>query len=352
MLQYDDEILKEDVVRISGAAFIPWDRLRGKTILVTGATGLIGYNLIHALVYVNTVKELGMTLLALVRDEKKAEERFGDFLSATSAMELIVGSVECLPEITRHIDYIVHGASQTSSKSFVDAPVETIMTALNGTVSLLKLARSKHISGMVYLSSMEVYGHPERGHKVRESDACALSSLDVRNSYPISKLQCESLCHCYASEYGVPVTIARLTQTFGAGVSPKDGRIFAYFGKCVKEKRDIVLKTKGETERSYLYTADAVTAILTLLLKGESGEAYNIADEETYCSIAQMAERLAAEHGIRVRYKLEDERANGYPTALYMDLDTSKLRTLGWEVMPGNNMRGGVNWMYHRMIRA
>ena len=323
------QVLNEDIKRILNAPFIPWEELNGKTILITGATGLIGYNLIHTLISADIAKKLGLTVVALVRNELRARERFGDLINSPN-LRILVGTVEDLPNPGCHIDYIVHGASQTASRAFVDSPVETILTSLCGTENLLELGKENQVAGMVYLSSMEVYGHPVRGHKVTESDIGTMSPLDVRNSYPIAKLQCESLCHAYAKEYGLPITIARLTQTFGPGASKTDGRVFAYFGKCVQEKQDIVLKTRGETERSYLYTADAVTAILMLLLKGAPGEAYNVADEDSYCSIAQMAEAIASEHGVRVRYDIQDEKANGYPTTTYMDLDTLKLKSLGW----------------------
>ena len=327
-----DQTLYSDIRRISNAAFIPWEALKGKTIFITGATGLVGFNLVHALVYASEVRNLDLSVVALVRDETRAKERFSDIISSP-VLQLLVGPVEEFPWPDRHIDYIIHGASQTASKAFVEQPVETIMTAIVGTQNVLELARRDHVKGMVFLSSMEVYGHPQKGHKVTEADIGSLSPLEVRNSYPIAKLQCECLCRAYAEEYGLPVTIARLTQTFGAGVSKTDGRVFAYFGKCVQEKQDIVLRTRGETERSYLYTSDAVTAIFTMMLKGVPGEAYNVADEDTYCSIAQMAEKIAAAHKIKVRYDIQDERASGYPSTIYMDLDTSKLKSLGWKVL-------------------
>lgn len=315
---------------ICKADFIPWNRLKNKTLLITGATGLIGYTLVNALLYANKKRRLNLKVLALVRDMNRAEERFKEHID-DAVLELIPGRVEELPTIKQPVNYIVHGASQTSSKAFVTQPVETIMTALKGTSNLLELAKEKAVSGMVYLSSMEVYGHPEKGHKVTENEIGALTPLDVRNSYPISKIQCENLCRAYAKEYGVPVMSIRLTQTFGPGVNYNDGRVFAEFARCVVEKRDIVLKTKGETERCYLYTADAATAILTVLLKGNAGQAYNAANESTYCSIAEMAEKVAAQGGIKVRYEIEDENRNGYPKALYMDLDTSLLQQLGWK---------------------
>ena len=194
---------------------------------------------------------------------------------------------------------------------------------------------------------MEVYGYPEKGHKVTEDECCALAPLDVRNSYPVSKVMSEAMCCAYAREYNVPATICRLTQTFGPGVHYNDNRIFAYFGRCVKEKKNIVLKTKGETERCYLYTADAVTAILTTMLKGNLGQAYNVADESTYCSIAEMAECVAADGGIQVEYDIQDAAANGFLQTLYMDLDTKALRGLGWQP------RGySIVKMYRRMIEG
>lgn len=330
-----DNILLRDLQNISSANFIPWEQLKGKTIFVTGATGLIGFNVVSGLLYANEIKKLGLTVLALVRNEERARQRFSDFTDC-DALKFIISNVETLPRVYG-VDYIIHGASQTASKVFVEQPVETIMTALSGTHNVLELAKLNNVKGMVYLSSMEVYGHPEKGHKVTEDDIGTMSPLDVRNSYPISKLQCESLCHAYACEYGLNITIARLTQTFGAGASENDNRIFAYFSKCVKNRHNIVLNTKGDTERCYLYTSDAVTAILTLLLKGESGRAYNLADEKSYCSIAQMAEKIALAHGIKVIYNIQDEGINGYPATIYMDLDTSKLRALGWRVLHNYN---------------
>lgn len=324
-----DAVIKQDMENICSADFIDWNRLNGKTILITGATGLIGSTLVNALLYSNKKRNLNLTVLALVRSESRAKERFAEHIGDKS-LKFAVGSVEVLPEIDGAVDFIIHGASQTASKMMVEQPVETIITAVQGTKNLLDLAKEKEIEGMVYLSSMEMYGYPERGHKVTEDEAGALSPLNVRNSYPISKQQCEALCCAYASEYGVPVMIARLTQTFGPGVNYNDTRVFAYFGRCVEEKKDIVLKTKGETERCYLYTADAASAILTVMLNGKSGDAYNMADESTYCSIAEMAQKVAESGGIKVRFELQDMAANGYPDAIYMDLDTSKLKALGW----------------------
>lgn len=342
-MKTEEQFIK-DVEYVCNAQFIPWDKLKNKTVFITGATGLIGYTLVQALLYANRKRCLNLKVMALVRDLARAKERFRD-VGNDDALEYIIGNVEQLPQIEHPIDYIVHGASQTASKAFVNQPVETILTAIKGTENLLELAKTKRVAGMVYLSSMEVYGYPEKGHKVTEDEIGTLSPLDVRNSYPISKIQCESLCCAYAKEYGIPVMSARLTQTFGPGVHYNDGRVFAEFARCVVEKRDIVLKTKGETERCYLYTADAATAILTILLKGCAGQAYNVANESTYCSIAEMAEKVAAQGGIKVRYDIQPETLNGFLNTLYMYLDTGLLKSLGWYPKGG-----GIADMYRQLV--
>lgn len=329
-----NNIIHEDIKTVCEADFIDWDRLRGATILVTGATGLIGASFIKSLDYANKEKDLKLQIIALVRDETRARARFSEILP-NEMLSFVIGSVEDPPIIDDKVDYILHGASQTASKEFVHHAVETIQTSVLGTFNLLKLSKEKNVKGFVYLSSMEVYGYPERGHKMKEHEIGSLTPLDLRNSYPISKMISESMCCAYAKEYGVPTMICRLTQTFGPGVNYNDDRIFAYFGRCAIEKRNIVLKTKGETERCYLYTTDAVTAILTIMLDGKPGSAYNAADENTYCSIAEMAERVAADGGIKVEYDIQDEKQNGFPQTLYMNLDTSALSQLGWKPIGG-----------------
>lgn len=340
------DIFAEDINNVAVADFIPWEKLSGKTVLITGATGLIGRTLVYGLHRANKIHGLNMRVLALVRDRARAEERF-KLIMADDMLALVVGSVENMPVISESVDYIVHGASQTASREFVNHPVETLQTTLNGTMNLLQVAKDKDVKGFVYLSSMEVYGYPEKGHKVAEDEIGRFEPQNMRNSYPIGKIVSENLCCGYAKEYGIPAMSIRLTQTFGAGVNYNDTRVFAYFARCVKEKTNIVLKTKGETERCYLYTTDAATAILTVLLNGEAGEIYNAADESTYCSIAEMAEQVAESAGIEVVYDIQDTVANGFPDTLYMDLDTSKLQKLGWCPLGGGKK---LIEMYRRMI--
>lgn len=301
-----------------------YEELKSCKVLITGATGLIGQAIVKRLL------NFGVEVIAVVRSMEKANNIFGN----DEKLSYIVSDVTEMDVKEYDVDYIIHAASNTSSKAFINDPVGVINTAIEGTKRTLEIARLSNVEGYVYLSSMEVYGTPTTDEKIDEMHSTDLNTMAPRSAYPESKRMCESLCTSYASQYGVPAKVTRLTQTFGPGVQYNDGRVFAEFARCALEGRDIVLHTKGETKRSYLYTEDAVDAILTVLLRGSTREAYNAANEKAYCSIYEMAELVAKEcAGGRIKVVVEesDITSFGYAPTLHMNLDTSKLRKLGWE---------------------
>ena len=291
-----------------------------KTVLVTGATGLIGKICTKALL------KAGVNVVALVRDKEKALKIFGE----TKNLRLLVQDVNSQINYDGRVDYIIHCASTTSSSDFVEKPVETIYTTINGTRNVLEYAkrRGKYLQGMVFLSSLEIYGKTEK-EDITETDLGYIDILSPRSSYSESKRMAETLCISYGKEYNVPVKIARLAQTFGAGVSKDDNRVFAQFAKSVKNKENIVLFTKGETMRNYCYTTDTVRGIFTILTKGENNNAYNIANKNTYISIADMAKSLENEN-TKVIFKIDDKE-RGYNPTVKICLNSSKLEALGWE---------------------
>ena len=338
-----NKVLLNDLHSIYEDKNIDWSKFENKRILITGATGLIGLNLVNAFLFFNENTSNPCTIIACVRSKEKAIHLFGE----NEHIEYIVQDITELLDID--CDYIVHAASATSSMDFMYKPVEVIDTALKGTSNILNLAKKYNVEKVVYLSSMEIYGHPEKGHEVLEHEVAGFDVHNPRNCYPISKIMCESLLVSMASEYDVNACILRLTQTFGYGVTYNDGRVFAQFMRSAMEKKDIVLKTKGETERCYLYTADAVRAILILLLKGKKGEAYTGANPETYCSIAEMAEVVChdiAKDEIKVIFELDDITKYGYASTLYMKLNVDKLKALGWK--PSVSLTD----MFNRMIES
>lgn len=229
-----------------------WNRIKNSTILVTGGTGLIGSTLINSLVYADIKKNYDIKILALVRNVKKAEKIFSEQLKAEQNLEFVQGSIEEIPEIKENIDYIIHCASPTASSFFIEYPVETIKTAVQGTINVLELAKEKKIKGMVYLSSMELYGKIEKDEFVSESELGYIDPLNIRSCYPESKRMCENLCACYAAEYEVPVYQVRLAQTFGPGISYEDKRVFAMMARKAIEGKDIILQTKGTSKHPFL----------------------------------------------------------------------------------------------------
>lgn len=338
-------VLQEDLSLIAQSDILK-DLPDRSTVFVTGATGLLGSQMVKALILCD--KEL--KVVALARSMAKAEAVFGGMLDS-SRLEICLGDVTQSLTVSGDIHYIIHGASATSSRYFVENPVETIFTALNGTRNVLELAREKQVKKVVYLSSLEVYGAPDGSREfIAETDYGYIDPMQVRSSYSEGKRMAECICVSYAKEYGVPVVVARLSQTFGAGVSYHDGRVFAEFARCAIEGRDIILHTQGSTVRSYCYTTDAIRGIFTLLLKGEPGEAYNITNMDTVISIRDMAALVCAlvpEKNIRVCIDIpEDVASFGYNPEMVIRLDSRKLQSLGWQPTVG------LQEMFTRLISS
>ncbi len=330
-----DEVLQEDMELLIKEETALFERFRNKTVFVTGATGLLGSHLIKALLCSNRLLGIGCKVIALVRSRTKADKVFGRLLERAD-MQLVTGDITSPVSYDGAVDYIVHGASATSSRYFVSNPVETILTAIDGTAQMLEFAKQKQAEGFLYLSSLEVYGTPSAdAGKIKESYSGYIDPLQVRSSYSEGKRMVECLCASYASEYGVPVKIARLSQTFGAGVEYEDGRVFAEFARCALEKKNIVLHTKGQTVRSYCYTKDAVAAMLLILAKGESAAAYNVTNMDTRISIADMAQLVCdtfPQAGIQVTFDMPDDvAAFGYNPEMVIALDSGRLMELGWK---------------------
>lgn len=330
-----DAVLQEDLELLIKDGMVPFADLKNKTVFVTGATGLLGSQVVKALLCANRMIGTGCQILALVRSRQKAEKVFAGLLERKD-LTLVQGDIAQPVCYDGKVDYIVHGASATSSRYFVSNPVETILTAVNGTVHMLEFAKEKRVQGFLYLSSLEVYGTPAAdAGKIDESYSGYLDPLKVRSSYSESKRMVECLCASYASEYEVPVKIARLSQTFGAGVEYEDGRVFAEFARCALENKNIVLHTKGQTVRSYCYTKDAVAAMLLILLKGEGGAAYNVTNMDTKISIADMAQLVCdtfPQAGIQVTFDMpKDVDSFGYNPEMVIALDSSRLMELGWK---------------------
>lgn len=301
------------------------DVLQGSSFLITGATGLIGSTLIHCLIELNR----DIRIIAPVRNKKKAESIFEDNANIIELIEcdLLSFDYNCIGGV----DYVVHCAAPTSSKFFVEHPVETFNTIIIGTSVLLDYVRKYPVKSFVYLSSLEVYGSISNDSKPITEDVQGYwNPMSVRSSYPMAKRAAENLCCLYAHQYGVPVKVARLTQTTGAGIAKDDNRVIAQFARLAAEGKDIILHTTGASARPYCYTIDAISAILYILLKGSAGEAYNVANEDTYISAKEMAVFLKENYNQNINVRIELNENMGYAPVTKQRLSTCKLQQLGW----------------------
>lgn len=307
--------------------------LMGKYI-ITGATGYIGSMLVKHI----KEKDKDAEITVFVRDRIKAENMLPYDVRIVEIDLCDRRCAERLSETGIRADYIIHCVSVTASAEMITRPVEVIESIVNTTQTILMYARQCRIKSMVYLSSMEVYGNVNcpKGHRTTENEVSqgAIELLASRSCYPMGKRMAENICYSYFKEYGVPVKIARLAQTFGEGVLPSDKRVFAQFAKAAKEGNDIVLHTQGHSVGNYCGIHDAVSGIMTILEKGVSGEAYNVVNEANTMTIRQMAEFVAdkiADGKINVVYDIPKDNQYGYAVDTALRLSGEKLKSLGWE---------------------
>lgn len=335
-----NQILKEDINNFV-FSFELSEFLNGSKILVTGATGLIGSTLVRCLLALNK----GIQITCPIRNLKKAKAIYGDDVQLIRFIECDL--VVYLNSLTEKDDfkYIVHCASPTVGRYMTEHPVETYMLAIDSTRAILEYARKKR-TDVVYISSLEFYGQNFDDELITEDMQGYVNNTDPRSSYPLGKRAAEYLCAAYAKQFDVNAKVARLTQTFGAGVSVDDNRVFAQFVRRVIEGKNIVMHTKGDSAKPYCYTTDCVSAILYILLRGEKGEAYNVANQETYISIKDMANFLCVHFNPQLKVVIEEHPEMGYAPVTKLNLSTEKLKGLGW--LP----RYGLYDMFDRLIKS
>lgn len=338
------QILQEDV-QLFAEQFELWEQLRGKTFLITGATGLIGSVMTKCLLELNRQKDLGIKVIAVVRSLEKAQKVFAEEAAQIKFYQLGLTEIG-VESIRDHVDYVVHLASPTASKYFVEHPVETLRTAVEGTTAVLDYAKEAKVEAVVYASSLETYGSNHSDEWLKEDFQGYVNPMEVRSSYNIGKRTCECLCHAYAEEYGVNVMTARLTQTFGAGIGESENRVFAQFARSAIRGENIELHTSGESAKPYCYTTDAVSGMLYLLVKGEKGEAYNIANKDSYISIRDMAQLVRDEFNPNIEVVIAPKEGQGYAPETRLRLDISKIETLGWKSVYN------IKKMFGRLIQS
>lgn len=324
-------LYREDISYLSSLD-LPYNELKGKTILISGSSGLLGSVLVDSFMEINEKRKLGLKVIALGRNESKAKDLFSPYWGKPSFSFLSHDVNEPLNDIG-HVDFVIHLASVTHPLGYSTKPIETILSNTIGTKNLLDLASNSGCRRFVLASSVEIYGENRGDRKYFTEDYCGyIDPNSLRAGYPESKRCAEALCQAYRKEKGIEVVIPRLARSFGPSLKKDDSKAMSQFLHNAISGEDIVLKSEGKQFYSYTYAADAVAGILFCLLKGEDGEAYNVADESCDIALADLAKKIAGIAGTKVIFDLpsEAERA-GFSKATLAVMDGSKIKSLGWK---------------------
>lgn len=327
---------------------LPWEKLSGCNILVTGATGLIGSCLVDVLM---AREKRDYDVFASGRNKERAFELFSDYLNDDHFHFIQHDVTKPLLGDTRY-DIIIHAASNASPNFFSKNPVEVMKANFDGVAHLLDYGRDHNLRRMLYISSGEVYGQSD-GSVFDETYSGYVDILSPRSCYPSAKRATETLCMSYAEEYGIDVVIARPAHTYGPKFTEKDNRVYAQFISNVLHGEDIVMKSTGEQMRSWCYVVDCASALLHILLKGENMNAYNIADNSSNVTIRELAEMIASigKKNVVIDVPTDAERKAFNPVKQSL-FSTERLESLGWNVSGTmlEKMQSTIEWQTLRKI--
>lgn len=323
-----NRVLEDDLKTII-AEDLSWEKLKNKTVMITGASGMVGSYMLYVLLMLNDEKHYGIKVDAVMRNVNKLPEEIRNH----EDVNVVVADVtKDIPDVG-DIDYIIHAASPASPLIMQNQPVETIAANTIGTFKTLELAKEKNAEGYLFISSREIYGQPDEGQEFfYENTYGFVDQLNPRSCYSEGKKAAETMCVCFHEEYGLNTKIARLAHTYGPGMSIYDGRVQADFLKNVYHNEDIVLKSEGTAVRTYTYIADAIAGMYRILLDSED-IVYNIGNEAGKVSIRDLAEILVSiypERGLKLVFDIPEGGTKGTAPYTLGILSSEKLRKLGW----------------------
>lgn len=323
---------------------LPWDKLNNKTVLITGATGLIGSVLVDAFIYRNEYLNGGIKLLLLGRSEKSILEKFKNYVDK-EYFNYIVQDIESPISTDESIEYIIHAASKGDPKSFAENPIGIMNANYIGTYQVLELARKQKVQKVLFISTGEIYGIVKKEvgsiDGLKECDYGFMDVLNARSCYASSKRAGETLCAAYYQQHKVDFNVARPCHTYGASMQDNDSRVICEFFRKALSKEDIIMKSAGTQIRSYCYVADTIKGLLYILLLGAAGEAYNIANKNSTITIRELAEKVSQYSQSSVIYENpSDIELRGFSNIQHAILDATKLEELGWSAC--YNMDDGI----------
>ncbi|MGT2932489.1 NAD-dependent epimerase/dehydratase family protein [Streptococcus catagoni] len=332
MINYSNNIVQKDLQQIIGDTSVSWEKLANKTVLITGANSMLATYMIYTLVFLNEAKHLNISIVATARNLEKAQQRFGELVSGHK-IDLLEYDVNLPLTYDQDVHYLVHAASNASPQFIMKDPVGIFKANTLGTLNLLDFSQQKSLENFLFMSTREVYGK-SISDDIDEESYGPFDILESRACYPESKRAAETLLRSYYDQYGIPFTIARLAHVYGPGMEVNnDGRIMSDLVNNVLRNEDIILKSDGSAERAFCYLSDATCALFLILLDGEIGQAYNVANEDEPVMIRDLADllvKLFPEKGLKVVFDIPKETSKAYSKMGRTRLNTKKLEKLGW----------------------
>ena len=313
---------------------ISYKNFYNKTVLISGANGYVPSYFVHLFLKLNETDNSNIKVLALCRNYERASKTFFEYLKRED-FKLIIQDV-CNPiSLDEPINVFIHAASPAGIRKRHEDPVNTFLANVKGAENMLELARNNPCDYFLFLSSVDVYGKLQTNNRITEEQSGYLDPLNVRNVYSCAKRAAETLCIAYKEKYGLPIYIVRPFQIIGPGPDLDDGRLHIDFVSQVLKGNTIVLKSDGNAIRSFMYITDAIKAMFYVMLKGNSGEAYNIVSEQGELSVKELAEVVAnnvVNKKVRVVFEYEHRNDIEVTSALSVVIgDSSKIRKIGWE---------------------
>lgn len=328
---YDNKQWIADIDKVS--AILPeLDKMAGKSILITGAAGLICSSVVDILFRYNDTHDTPIQIYAAGRWLEEMEVRFHDQVKRSDFHFVVYDASKTDNALDCPADYIIHGASNAHPALIVKEPVETMMSNFLGMKYLLDYAKAHDTKRILYISSSEVYGNKPGDQPFKEGEYGYIDLLNARNSYSVGKRAAETLCASYAAEYGVESVIVRPGHIYGPTASPNDNRVSSAWAFQAAKGEDIVMKSDGAQIRSYCYCLDCASAMLKVLLAGENCHAYNISNPNSIINIKEMAEILAEAGKVKLRMELPTEaEKKSFNPMTNSSLESRSLTDIGWQ---------------------
>lgn len=328
-------------VKQTAKANLPWYQLENKTVMITGASGMIGTFLIDVLMEKNRTEQLNIKIYAIGRNIQKAKKRFTEYWNTPNFLFIQIDVNQSL-NFKFHTDYIIHAASNTHPVMYSSDPIGSIMTNLLGTYNLLEYAKQTQLKRFIFLSSVEIYGQAIKKDDTFDESYCGYIDCNtVRAGYPEGKRAGEALCNAYFFKHDIDFVIPRLSRIYGPTMSLDDSKAMSQFLLNGVNGEDIILKSKGMQLYSYCYVADAVLGIFYTWLLGEKGNAYNVCNTDTKWYLKDITQYIARITGHKVIFHLPDKtEQEGFSKVSVGVMSSDKLQKLGWQ--PHDNLKSGI----------